>query len=252
MDSEIVLVLHRGLFVATVAVQLAALVGAARSRSGFQPDDLGHRTWSLFTAFLAIRLLAELRLATLYFGLGPTEEGAWRTFYVVVLRYLYTVSDALVILGLVAMIRGLRGLGLHFELRQRERIAMLLVAAMPPIAFALHERLTGFVGLSDDRSILVYRLVAVTITAFVAMLCIAILRYVRQMGGGAVARVWGAVVLAGLARAASFVTLAIVGVWSRPWADVAEQSLLMIFALAWWRASRQQRRLHLTAATGRG
>ena len=236
-------VLHRALFVVTLVVQAAALRGAARCRAGFAPGDLGHRTWSLFTAFLAIRLLAELRLATLYFGLGPTEDGAWRTLYVVVLRYLYSVSDALVILGLLGMIGGLRGLGLHFALRQRDRIAMLLVAGMPPIAFVLHERLTGFVGLENDRSILIYRLVAVTITAFVAMLCIAILRYVRQMGGGALARVWGAVVVAGLARAASFVALAIVGVWSRAWADVVEQSLLLLFALAWWQAVRAQRRL---------
>jgi hypothetical protein len=243
---------HHALFVITLLVELVALLGALRCRARFTPGDHGRTTWSLFAAFLAVRVIAELRLLTLYFDLvSVTDASAWTTFYVVVLRYLYTISDALAATGMIHTIRALRGVGLDFALRGRDIVAMIVVASLPVIAYWLRDHMSGFVTLEMDRDIVAYRLVAVTVTAIVAMLCIAILRYVRQMGGGALARVWGAVVLAGLARTASFVALAVISISTPPWGDMAEQILLLVFALAWLRATMEQRRL-LEADHGAG
>jgi hypothetical protein len=235
--------LHHILFVGTVLLTLVAFGGALRCRAGFGPDDLGRRTWTFFAAFLGIRILAELRLFTIYFDLVPELSNAGRVFYIVVLRYLYTLSDLMMIAGLVSTIRGYRGLGLHFAVQRRDEIGIAVLAVLPIAAFVLRDHLTVFVTARDDQAILVYRLVAVTVTAVVAALCIVILRYVRQMGGGALARVWGAVVVAGLARAASFVALAAVTSVSSAWGDVVEQTLLLVFAAAWLTAAGLQRRL---------
>jgi hypothetical protein len=241
IDESVLVVVQRVLFVGTLAIELLALLGAAQCRARFERGDPGRTTWTLFTAFLAVRVIAELRLFTLYFELVPGLQGtAWGTFYVVVLRYLYTVSDLCVVVGLVGMIRALRGLGLSFSLRPSDLVAMVLVAALPVVAFVLRERLTRTAALAADEAILAYRMIAVSLTAIVAMLCIAILRYARQMQGGALARIWGAIVVAGLARTASFVALAIVG---GTWGNIAEQVLLVVFALAWLRAGQEQRRL---------
>jgi hypothetical protein len=245
--EDALVVVQRVLFVGTLLVELLALRGAAQCRARFETGDPGRTTWTLFTAFLAVRVIAEIRLLTLYFELVPGLEGTpWGTLYVVVLRYLYTVSDLCVVVGLVGMIRTLRGLGLPFSLRVSDFVAMALVAALPVVALALRERLTDTAALAADQAILAYRMVAVSLTAIVAMLCIAILRYARQMQGGALARIWGAIVVAGLARTASFVGLAIVG---GAWGNVAEQVLLLVFALAWLRAGGEQRRLLPEAVT---
>lgn len=54
-----------------------------------------------------------------------------------------------------------------------------------------------------------------------------------EMGGGAVARVWNMVVVAGIARAGSFLILALLSRWSLVGAQFAEQYAIWIFAGCW-------------------
>jgi hypothetical protein len=233
---------QRVLFVLTLLVQIVALRRAWTCRSRFEPTDAARTTWSFITLFLAVRVLAELRLSTLYFDLVPEVIQASelaRTIYVVVLRYLYTASDILLVIALVGVVRAYRSLGLHFRTERSDHALMMLVMAFPLVVWLLRHRMTNFLG-GQDPTIVVYRLVAVTVTTVVVILCIVIWRYVRQMGGGVLARVWRAVVVAGLARAGSFVTLAIVSTWSLAWANLAEQVLLLAFAIAWIAAAGRQ------------
>lgn len=239
------LVGQRTLFVLTLILELVAVLGAARCRATFEPGDDGRTLWTLVTAFLGLRLVAELRLATLYFDLVPDAIASSEIasfVYVVVFRYLYTVSDLLVATALILAIRTYRSLGLHFRLERGDRAAIVALASLPLVAMSLRQELTGFLG-TDDPSIVIYRLVAVTLASAIAMLCLIILRFVRQMGGGALARVWSAIAVAGLARAGSFVVLGLVAASSVRWGDLAEQTLLLLFALAWVFATRAQHRL---------
>jgi hypothetical protein len=234
---------QRVVFVVTLLLELVALVGAWRCRRGFELGDPGRRLWSLVSGFLLVRILAELRLTTLYFDLVPesvASSEAASYVYVVVLRYLYTTSDVILVVALLSMIRSYRSLGLHFRVQRRDWAIIAMVLVLPAVAWLLRHRLHAFL-LGDDPTIVTYRLVAVTISALVAALCIVMLRYVLQMGGGALARVWSAVVVAGVARAVSFVVLAVVTVWSSVWASFGEQLLLLVFAAAWIVAARRQR-----------
>jgi hypothetical protein len=234
---------QRALFVITVVLEVLALQQAWRCRTGFARGDPGRTLWSLIATFLAVRVLAELRLMTLYFDLVPeviARSDVAVQVYVVVLRYLYTASDLLLAIALFAMIRSYRSLGLHFGVQRRDRATIAVVMALPVVAWLLRHRLTAFID-GDDQSIAVYRLVAVTVSAVIAALCIVVFRYVSQMGGGALAKVWRAAVVAGVARAASFVVLAVVSIASAAWASLAEQALLVVFATAWIVAARRQR-----------
>jgi hypothetical protein len=60
------------------------------------------------------------------------------------------------------------------------------------------------------------------------------------MGGGAVARVSNSVVVAGIARDASFLVLAVVSKFWKPGAEFGEQYLLWIFACCWVLAALYQ------------
>jgi hypothetical protein len=241
--AEPVVAAQRVTFVLTLALEVVALQHAWRCRSAFDREDPGRTLWSLISAFLFVRVLAELRLTTLYFDWVP-EAIARSTpaldVYVVGLRYLYTASDVLLVGALVTMIRSYRALGLHFRIERRDMAIMAAVLSLPAITWLLRHRLTAFVD-GDDPTIVIYRLVAVTISALIAALCVVVLRYVLQMGGGALARVWMAVVVAGVARAASFVVLAVVTMASVAWGSLAEQALLLVFACAWIIAARRQR-----------
>jgi len=236
---------QRGLFLATLLVQLLALVASASARRGFEPGDPGRTTWSLIVAFLFVRLLAETRLATLYFEVLPdfiTASVRLHFVYLSVLRYLYTVGDLLFAVAVVTTIRSFRATGLGFSLRASDWVLMAVVAAMPVTAFVLREDF-GIAALRGDTTILAYRLTAITLGAVVAILCIVVYRYVRQMQGGAVSRVWGAMVLAGIARALSFLALAVVAGTSPSTGEVVEQLALWVFACSWWLAALQQRKI---------
>lgn len=233
------------LFALTVLVEIAALAQAMTARKVFSRSDSGHLTWTLIVAFLIVRLLAELRLITLTFGLVAPPRAVDNAppllfFYVIVLRYVYTFSDALFVGALVSTVRSYKSTGLKFGLLGRDYLYIILLWVIPFTTFAFRANLglTGFTG--PDPYIPTYRLVAVIVGAVIASLCVVVRRFAVQMGGGAVARVWNTVVVAGIARDASFLALALLSpVWDAG-ARFGEQYLLWIFAGCWLMAAVYQ------------
>lgn len=236
------------LFAATVLIEIAALRQAFAARKLFSKSDTGYLTWSLTIAFLVIRLVAEARLLTLTFDLfnlpkNITAASPGAFFYVVWLRYLYTVSDVLFIGALLTTVRAYQSTGLKFGLQGRDYIYIALVCAVPITTLAFRGNL-GLAGLiNTDQYIATYRLVAVFSGGIIASLCLVVRRYVAQMGGGAVARVWNSVVVAGIARDASFLVLAVVSKFWKPGSEFGEQYLLWIFASCWLLAAICQQEL---------
>lgn len=248
------------LFALTVVIEIIALTQAIVARKVFVQSDSGHLTWTLIVAFLVVRLIAELRLVTLTFGIvempKPIENASSLLFfYAIVLRYIYTVSDVLFIAALITTVRAYKSSGLKFEILKRDYAYLLLVWAIPVLTYVFRANL-GLTGLTGpDKYIPTYRLVAVFVGAIIISLCIWVRRYAVQMGGGAVAKVWNTVVVAGIARGASFLTLALL---SQLWdlgARFFEQYLLVIFAGCWLLAALYQQevllRLSRTAAAAR-
>jgi len=236
------------LFAATVLIEIVALGEALKARKLFSRSDTGYLTWSLTIGFLLVRLVAEARLLTLTFNLfdlpktiSPSSSIAF--FYVIWLRYLYTISDVLFIGALVTTIRAYQSTGLKFGLQGRDYFYIGLVCAVPVTTYLYRANL-GLAGLiNTDHYIATYRLVAVFSGAIIASLCLVVRRYVAQMGGGAVARVWNSVVAAGIARDASFLVLAAVSKFWKPGAEFGEQYLLWIFASCWVLAALYQQEL---------
>ena len=231
-------------FVATVVVEVLALTQAVAARKLFSPSDHGYVTWTLIVAFLVVRLVAEARLVTMSFRLAPTyTEDASRGlyFYIVVLRYLYTLSDILMISAVFNAIRAYKGTGLKFELQKRDYVYILLVCAMPAGAYAFRENF-GYLalGMGADDYVATYRLVGVFVGAVIASLSLVIRRYALSMGGGAIARVWNTIAVGGIARVGSFVAFAAMLSWSRSGAQFAEQYLLWTFSCCWLLASLYQ------------
>ncbi|HYP29956.1 MAG TPA: hypothetical protein VE262_24815 [Blastocatellia bacterium] len=240
--------LRQALFAATVVIEVVALWKAFSARRIFSPQDSGHLTWTLILAFLAARLVAELRLVTLTFGmvdiparLEDASQGMY--FYVVVLRYIYTASDLLFVGALATAISGYKSTGLRFEILKRDYVYMGLLWALPVLTFVFRENLDLGGLLKTDNTIAAYRMVAVCVGAMIASLCIVVRRYAIQMGGGAVARVWNTVVIAGTARAASFLVLALISKWWEPGAKFIEQYLLWVFACCWLLAALYQQEI---------
>jgi hypothetical protein len=231
------------LFALTLIVELLALAQIVLARRLFSPSDPGRLTWTLILAFMSVRIVAEIRLATLTFDLVPRySENASRElfFYVVVLRYLYTLSDLLFGGAILTIIRAYKNTGLKFELLARDYLYLLLVWAIPITTFIFRANLGLYGLIGPDRYIATYRLVAVFVGAFLVSLCLIVRRYALQMGGGAVARVWNTVAIAGTARAASFLALSLL---LKPWqsgAQFLEQYLLWIFAGCWLIAALYQ------------
>jgi hypothetical protein len=243
------------LFAATVLIEIVALKQALAARKLFSRSDTGYLTWSLTIAFLLVRLVAEARLVTLTFDLfnlpkSITAASPGAFFYVVWLRYLYTISDALFIGALLTTVRAYQSTGLKFGVQGRDYIYIALVCAVPVTTFFYRANL-GLAGLiNTDHYIATYRLVAVFSGGIIASLCLVVRRYVAQMGGGAVARVWNSVVVAGIARDASFLVLAVVSKFWKPGAEFGEQYLLWIFALCWVLAALYQQELIPQAKQG--
>jgi hypothetical protein len=222
------------LFAATLLVEIFALYQAVKSLKLFAPSDVGYLTWTLIVAFLVVRVTAELRLATLNFDLAPKYSADSSTgvfFYVVVLRYLYTISDLLFVGALATTIRAYQKIGLIFSLLKRDYVYLMMVWMMPVVAYIFRENL--LYSSLGDRHIGTFRLVTVTTCALIVSLCIVIHRYVSQMGGGAIARVWRTVAAAGAARALSFLSLALLSSLWLPGALFFEQYLLWGFACCW-------------------
>ena len=238
--------LNNYLFAATVLIEIAVLVQAFGARKLFSPTDPGHLTWTLIVAFLIVRLLVEGRLVTLTFKfVNPPSDllqaSPLMFFYVVVLRYMYTISDLLFVAALITTIRTYKSTGLKFGLLTRDYVYMVILWAIPVVTFVFRSNL-GLAGIiAADQYISTYRLVAVFVGALIASLCVAVRRYALQMRGGSVARVWNTVVIAGTVRAASFLALATLSKVSAPGARMTEQYLLWVFAGCWLLAAIYQR-----------
>jgi hypothetical protein len=245
-DPKMGKLLTNYLFVLTVLVEVVALFQVMVTRKLFSRHDPGHLTWSLVAAFLAVRLLAELRLSTLTFKIvevpNPAESAPpGLFFYIFVLRYLYTLSDLIFIAALVATIRAYKSTGLNFRLLKQDYLYFPLVWAIPIATWLFRANLGINAAYSSDKYLPTYRLVAVFVGALIVSLSLVVRRYTSQMGGGAIARVWNTVAMAGLFRAASFLALALL---SRRWPNLAvftDQYLLWIFSCCWLLAALYQR-----------
>jgi len=239
------------LFAATVMVELFAVAQFVRVRRAFAAGDAGYLTWTLIVTFMIIRLVAEGRLLTLTYNLVPEyRDGASSTlyFYIIVLRYLYTLSDLLFIGALVTTIRSYKITGLPFKLLRVDYLYILALCTLPVVTFIFRGNLMQAAIANPDGYMMVYRLVAVSVGAVIASLCIVVRRYASQMGGGAVARVWNMVVVAGVARDGSFLALALISGWSKPTATFVEQYLLWTFACCWLIAALYQNAVFARAA----
>ena len=239
------------LFAATVLVELFALAQFVRVRRSFAAGDPGHLTWTLIVTFMTVRLVGEARLLTLTCGLAPEYNygsSAGVFFYVVVLRYLYTLSDVLFIAALLTTIRSYKGTGLPFKVLPVDYVYMLAVWTLPLVTYVYRDNLLQTTLGTADRYVRTYRLVAVTVGAAIVSVCIVVRRYASQMGGGAVARVWNTVVIAGVARDGSFLALALVASWSKPASTFVEQYLLWAFACCWLMAALYQSAVFSRAA----
>jgi hypothetical protein len=239
------------LFAATVLVELFALAQFVRVRRAFAPGDAGYLTWTLIVTFMIIRLVAEGRLLTLTYSLVPEyRDGASSAlyFYIIVLRYLYTASDLLFVGALVNTIRSYKKTGLPFKLTPVDYLYVVALCTLPVVTYIFRDNLMQAAIANPDSYMMVYRLVAVTVGAVIASLCIVVRRYASQMGGGAVARVWNMVVIAGVARDGSFLALALISGWSKPAATFVEQYLLWAFACCWMIAALYQNAVFARAA----
>jgi hypothetical protein len=231
------------LFAATILVEVFALARFFRVRKAFSPSDPGYLTWTLILAFMVVRLVAEARLLTLTYSLVPEyKAGGPLTlyFYVIVFRYLYTVGDMLFVGALFTTIRSYKSTGLPFRVLPVDYFYILAICALPVLTYLFRDNLIQTASASADGYIATYRLVAVSVGAIIASMCIIVRRYALQMGGGAVAKVWNTVVIAGVARGGSFLALALISNWSKPGATFVEQYLLWTFACCWLLAALYQ------------
>lgn len=235
------------LFIATVVVELAAVVVAFAGRARLAPDDPGRRAWTWIGVGLLLRLLAELRLATLYLDVVPgfigDNERVWAVYFFG-LRYLYTLADLALLKGLLAIRRDLLSTGLDFHLRPRDA---LMLVVLPPLPVTVYLMQSVFLTAPVDPGLHTFRLVSACAGALVSGVCVVLASPALQMGGGAWAWIWGAAAAAGIARALAFTFAAIAPTWAD--ALLVEQLLLWSFACLWLLATTMH--LRLVAHTGR-
>ncbi|MBN2493121.1 MAG: hypothetical protein JXR96_00915 [Deltaproteobacteria bacterium] len=235
------------LFAASVAVELMALVVVVVVCRAHEPGEPIRRTWILLAACLAVRLLAELRLGTLYLGWGPEGGSGLYVFYVIGLRYLYTASDLLFAAGLVSAMLSYRATGLPFGATWREGVYLAGILALPVLAFLLSPTMNAWFLPEAGDQVKIFRFTQVCVGSAVACLCVVLRRFALQMGAGALGRVWTAVWIGGLAHVASFLVFALMeAVWPES-AELFEQYALWIYAGCWLVASAQQREIALLA-----
>lgn len=233
------------LFLATLAVEIAAVVVAFEGRRRLTPGDPARRAWTWIAVALALRLVAELRLTTLYLKVVPdfiqSSELLW-PIYFFGLRYLYALSDLALLPALLAIRRNLQSTGLNFHLRPRDAIVLVL---LPPLAVTVHLLQTALTAGDVDAGIHTFRLIGASIGMLVSGVCVVLASPALQMGGGAWAWIWGTAATAGIARGLSFAAAAMVPRF--PVMIVLEQALLWTFACGWLLATS----LHLRLVTSR-
>ncbi|HEY7547294.1 MAG TPA: hypothetical protein VID27_20535, partial [Blastocatellia bacterium] len=180
------------LTVAVLVVEMLALAQIVRVRALFARADAARLTWTLLAGFLLVRVLSDIRLIAGFFNLFST--GGFNFLY------FYTVSDLIFIAALSTTIRLYKSTGLKFEIKA---VDYLYIAGAWAIAVATVLAAYYQGQATDFSSITGYREVAVTVGGVIVSLGLVVRRYVAQMGGGAVARVWNTVVIASVARDAS-------------------------------------------------
>ncbi|MEZ4453768.1 MAG: hypothetical protein R3B09_30210 [Nannocystaceae bacterium] len=234
---------RHGLFVLTLVLEIGvvALVFAVRRRLG--PDDEARRPWTWIGLGLGARVLAELRLFTLYFHCVPgfiADRPALNDLYIYWLRYFYVAADLLIAGALIALIRSILGLRLGLRLGVAAPIAGALVVALP-IAQLLLQRWAYAGVVFVDAGILPFRVISVLTASLVGGLSLALARLAQQMGGGRLALVWRAAAVAGLAKALAFLVGPILH--GSGWGGLLDQIFLWTFTGAWWLATLTYRDL---------
>ncbi len=231
---------ERGLFLVTDLLEAVSVVYVWRLCRRFAPGERAGLAWWLIAASMIVRLVAEARRATIWFR---WVEG-WRQWpllydvYVSGFRYLYTLSELLFVAALVVTIRNFKTSGLEFSTKGRDwvYIGILCLLPIPVVIYRDNLALTPLGGYSHE----IFRIVAAVLGSIIAALCIVVRRYALTLRGGLLAGVWNAVVLAGIARTASFLFLALLlGRWPAI-GHFTEQFLLWVFAGAWLVALMRQ------------
>jgi hypothetical protein len=237
------------LFLATLAVELLAVVVAFAGRARLGPDDPGRRAWTWIGVGLGLRVVAELRLATLYLDIVPgfirDSEALWGVYFFG-LRYLYTLADLALLSALVAARRALLSTGLDFHLQPRDALVLVLLPPLPVTVYLLQ---SVFLSAPVDPGLHSFRLVSASVGAVVSGVCVVLVSPALQMGGGAWPWIWGAAAAAGIARALAFSFAAIAPTF--PGAILVEQALLWTFACLWLLATLLHLRLTTPAAGDR-
>jgi hypothetical protein len=219
------------LFLATLAVEAAVVVAAFAGRARLAPDEPARRTWMWIGVGFTLRLIAELRLATLYLDIVPefvtNTPWVWIVYFFG-LRYLYTVADLALLAALLATRRALLSTGLDFQLRPRDALVLVLLPPLPVTVYLLQ---SVFLTVSPDPGLHSFRIISAGIGALVSGACVVLASPALQMGGGAWAWIWGTAAAAGIARALAFAAAAVAPTF--PVAILIEQALLWTFACGW-------------------
>lgn len=225
------------LSIAVLVVEMLALAQIIRVRALFAKADAARLTWTLIASFLLVRVLSDIRLIAGFFNLFST--GGFNFLY------FYTVSDLLFIAALMTTIRLYKGTGLKFEIKAVDYLYIAGAWAMA-VATILAAYYQG--RATDFASITVYREVAVTVGGVIVSLGLVVRRYVSQMGGGAVARVWNWVVIASVARDASHLAALLAPLWLPRYGFFVDIYLRWIFAVCWLLAATYQQEIIPRAA----
>jgi hypothetical protein len=223
----------RILFGPTVLLEALTLVFALVIRSHLEPSEPVRRTWTLVVIYLSFLLVVELRLASIYLGWVPgfvEKSETLNAFYNDGLRYLYILADLFFVAALVSSIRSFKSTGLPFAVIGRDFVYMVLLCVLPVAAYLLHENMAHDKFNFSGRALMIFRMASVGTGTVIACLCIVVRRYAIQMGSGALAGVWNAIVLAGIASAVSFIAFALLSVRWMNGAEFFEQYFLWIYA----------------------
>lgn len=228
------------LFFATVLAEVAAMVIAFVGRARLGRDEPGRRVWTWIGVGFALRVIAELRLTTLYLAIVPafikSNEWLW-AIYFLGLRYLYTLADLALLAALLTTRRALLSTGLDFHLRSRDALWLVL---LPPLPLTVYLLQSVFVS-ATDPGLHTFRIISASVGALVSGVCVVLVSPALQMGGGAWAWIWGAAAIAGIARALAFAASAMTA--SFPILVMLEQGLLWTFACGWLLATTLHLRL---------
>ena len=217
------------LTVAVLVIEMLALMQIVRVRALFAKVDAARLTWTLIASFLLVRVLSDIRLIAGFFNLFSASGFSF--------LYFYTISDLIFIAALTTTIRLYKGTGLKFEIKSVDYLYITGAWAMA-VATVLAAYYQG--RATDFSSITGYREVAVTVGGVIVSLGLVVRRYVSQMGGGAVAKVWNTVVIASVARDASHLGALLAPLLIPRYGFFIDIYLRWVFAVCWLLAATYQ------------